>query len=84
MSSILVPVEEFTPDLGTNLGNANGNVYHRRQGVEGVHDGQIMVRLKKKRFIVIDYSVEPTEADIQAAQGNPHIKIMEVRMMALI
>jgi len=42
-----------------------------------VHDGQVMVRLKKKRFIIIDYSIEPTDEDVQAAQQSPHIKIFE-------
>merc|ERR1712174_192301 len=51
--------EEFEEDVMNRLGLANGNVYQRKPGLEGVHDGQIMVRLKKKRFIVIDYSISP-------------------------
>lgn len=44
-------------------------------GVERVHDGQIMVRLKKKRFVVLDYSIQPTETDLEIAATNFHIKI---------
>lgn len=68
-------MEEFAEDLDLRLGRANGNIYHRREGVEGLHDGQVMVRLKKKRFIIIDYSIVPNEADFQAAAEEPHITI---------
>jgi len=72
-SSVLLPLEEFAEDLDLRLGRANGNVYQRKNGVEGVHDGQIMVRLKKKRFIVIDYGVVPTDNDVRSAALNPHV-----------
>lgn len=72
---VVVPLEEFAEDLELRLGRANGNVYHRREGVEGVHDGQVMVRLKKKRFIIVDYSIVPNEADFQAAEEDPHINV---------
>jgi hypothetical protein len=71
---ILTP-EEFAEDLDLRLGRANGNIYHRKPGLEGVNDGQVMVRLKKKRFVILDYSIVPTEADIQVANSNPHISI---------
>ena len=71
--SVLISPEEFADDLELRLGRANGNVFQRKPGMEGVHDGQIMVRLKKKRFIVIDYGVVPTERDIQSAALNPHV-----------
>jgi len=67
----------YITEAESHLGKANGNVYHSRPGVEGVHDGQIMVRLKKKRFIVIDYSFEPTEEDTQLAAQTPHVKVLE-------
>lgn len=70
---IILPMEEFAEDLDLRLGRANGNIFHRRPGVEGVHDGQVMVRLKKKRFIIIDYSFVPTEADLAAAEVSPQI-----------
>ena len=47
----------FADDVENRLGRANGNVYISKSGVDQVHDGQIMVRLKKKRFIIIDYSM---------------------------
>ncbi len=62
--TVVLPFEEFRHDLEVKLGRANGNVFIRKQGVEGHHDGQIMVRLKKKRFIILDYSIVPTQADI--------------------
>lgn len=72
---IVLPLEEFAEDLDLRLGRANGNIYKRRPGVEGIHDGQVMVRLKKKRFIVIDYSIVPNEHDLQAAAISPHINV---------
>ena len=71
--SVLTPFVEFAEDVDLRLGRANGNVFHRKQGVEGGHDGQIMVRLKKKRFIVIDYGIVPTISDMATAAMNPHI-----------
>jgi hypothetical protein len=71
---VILPLEEFAEDLDLRLGRANGNIYHRRPGVEGVHDGQVMIRLKKKRFIVVDYSIIPSEEDLQAAAMSPHIR----------
>jgi hypothetical protein len=71
--SVLVDSNEFLEDMDMRLGRANGNVFHRREGVDGIHDGQIMVRLKKKRWIVIDYSIIPTEQDMQTAALNPHV-----------
>jgi hypothetical protein len=70
---VVLPLEDFAEDLDLRLGRANGNIFHRRPGVEGLHDGQVMVRLKKKRFIVIDYSIVPNEADLQHAAMSPHI-----------
>lgn len=70
---VVLPMEDFEEDLDLRLGRANGNIYHRRPGVEGAHDGQVMVRLKKKRFIVIDYSIVPSDEDLQTAAMSPHI-----------
>ena len=39
------------------LGKVNGNIFQLRPAEVGGHDGVIMIRLKKKRFIVIDYSL---------------------------
>lgn len=72
---VILSPEEYREDLEVRLGRANGNVYHRREGIEGVHDGQVMVRLKKKRFVILDYSIVPTDDDIQAAAVDPHISI---------
>jgi hypothetical protein len=71
---VVLPLETFAEDLHMRLGRANGNIYHRTPGKPGVHDGQVMVRLKKKRFIVLDYSIQPNRADLQAASMNPHIR----------
>ncbi|CAB9509856.1 expressed unknown protein [Seminavis robusta] len=72
---VVLPPEEYQEDLDLRLGRANGNIYHRKPGLEGVHDGQVMVRLKKKRFVILDYSIIPTEADIQAAQTTVHTTV---------
>lgn len=71
-TTINLPVEEFAEDL-ERLGRANGNIYQRRPGIPNLHDGQIMVRLKKKRFIIIDYSMAPTTSDIALASVTPHL-----------
>jgi hypothetical protein len=73
-TTIMLPFGEFADDLEHNLGRANGNCYQRRPGIPNVHDGQIMVRLKKKRFIVIDYSIVPTPIDLAYAAVTPHVK----------
>ncbi len=72
---VVLPLEEFAEDLDLRLGRANGNIYQRKQGIEGLHDGQVMVRLKKKRFIVMDYGIVPNEQDIQAAAMHPNISV---------
>jgi hypothetical protein len=71
---VILPLEDFAEDLEQRLGRANGNIYVRRPGIDGVHDGQVMVRLKKKRYIVIDYSIVPNEADLHHAQMSPYIR----------
>jgi hypothetical protein len=67
---------EVSLEAEATLGRANGNVYYRRPGVDNVHDGQVMVRLKKKRFVLLDYSFEPTSVEInEAAQYYPNCSI---------
>ena len=61
--------------MNFNLGSANGKYYQRIAGVEGVHDGQIMVRLNKKRFIIIDYSIVPNQNDVLSSANNAPIII---------
>lgn len=72
---IILTYEDFAHDLEVKLGRANGNIYVRKPGVEGLHDGQIMVRLKKKRFIMIDYSIVPTASDIAAAAISNNVMV---------
>lgn len=76
-SSIYIHPEEFVHDSETRLGRANGNTYQRKPGMDNVHDGQIMVRLKKKRFIILDYSYVPNAHDYEIAKAVPHINIPE-------
>jgi hypothetical protein len=74
-TTVVLPFGDFSDDLENNLGRANGNCYQRKPGIPNVHDGQIMVRLKKKRFIVIDYSIVPTPADLACASVISYINI---------
>lgn len=74
-ANIFLRPEEFTHDAEARLGKANGNTYNRRPGVEGAHDGQIMIRLKKRRFIILDYGYVPTSQDKEVAKSVPHINI---------
>ena len=76
-TSILLHPDEFAHDEEKNLGRANGNTYIRRPGVENVHDGQIMVRLKKKRFIILDYGYIPKPEDYAISNASAHISIPE-------
>lgn len=71
---VLTTPVEFQEDVLNRLGRANGNVYHRRPGAAGAHDGQIMVRLKKKRFIVIDYGIEPDKVSMSVS-NTKHVVI---------
>jgi hypothetical protein len=74
-TSIVLQPEEFIYDEEHKLGRANGNTYIRRPPIENVHDGQIMVRLKQRRFIIIDYGYVPKPGDYDIANTNPHISI---------
>lgn len=71
---IHLPSEDYASTLN-ELGRANGSMRRRLPPVEGQHDGQVLVRLKKKRYVVLDYSIVPTEADIEAAKQLVHVKI---------
>lgn len=73
-TTIFLEPEEFSQDE-RRLGKANGNTYQRKPGIPNVHDGQIMVRLKKKRFIILDYGYIPNQRDAEIAQVVPHISI---------
>jgi hypothetical protein len=75
MISVFLRPEEFADDAESRLGRANGNTYVRKPGVENVHDGQIMVRLKKKRYIILDYGYTPNQQDHELARTIPHISI---------
>ena len=68
-TSVILPYEDFANDEANKLGRANGNTYQRKPGIENIHDGQIMVRLKKKRFIILDYSYIPSEEDYHIAKS---------------
>ncbi|KAL7507941.1 hypothetical protein ACHAXN_005048 [Cyclotella atomus] len=74
---LICPSEEFARDAEQRLGRANGNTFQRRPAAPESHDGQIMIRLKKKRFIVIDYGIIPTEQDVESARDIPYIVVPE-------
>mmetsp|Transcript_4691 Transcript_4691/g.7245 ORF Transcript_4691/g.7245 Transcript_4691/m.7245 type:complete len:402 (-) Transcript_4691:125-1330(-) len=76
-ASILLHPDEFAYDEEKRLGRANGNTYQRRPGIEHVHDGQIMIRLKKKRYIIIDYGYIPKPEDYAISNASSHISIPE-------
>jgi len=73
--SILIRPEEYVEDEIRRLGKSNGNHYVRKAGVDGVHNGQIMIRLKSKRYIIIDYGITPSEYDHELVQHHSHISI---------
>jgi hypothetical protein len=73
-AQVLLSPDDFADDLA-NLGCANGNILHRMPDVPGIHDGQVMVRLKKKRFVILDYSIQPNAADQQVASTIDSVKI---------
>jgi len=69
------PLEAFSEDFELRLGGVNGQMYQRIPGKKGIHDGQVMIRLMRKRCIVLDYSIIPNDDDVQIAAQNPHIII---------
>ena len=72
--SILIRPEEYVEDEIRRLGKSNGNHYVRKAGVDGVHNGQIMIQLKSKRYIIIDYGYTPSgEYDHELVQHHSHI-----------
>lgn len=66
-------IDGYVEDEVRRLGQSNGNYYVRKAGVDGVHNGQIMIRLKSKRYIIIDYI--PSEYDHKLVQHHSHISI---------
>ena len=76
-TSIILPYEDFADDVDNRLNRANGRTYQRKRGIDNVHDGQIMVRLKKKRFVILDYGYVPNEQDLEYAQINPFVSVPE-------
>lgn len=73
-TQVILPTQSFIEDAEHRLGKANGNTYQRIPGIDGVHDGQVMVRLKKKRFVVLDYSIVPNDHDLMASEVNPNVR----------
>ena len=51
-----------------NRGMHDSPLYQRRPGKEGIHDGQYLVDCKQNRFLVLDFSIVPTDADREYAQ----------------
>ncbi|KAL9181861.1 hypothetical protein ACHAXT_012204 [Thalassiosira profunda] len=74
-TTVLLRQEEFASDAENKLGGANGNTYQRKPGVPGVHDGQVMIRLKKKRFVLLDYGYVPNAHDQEIARMVPYISL---------
>jgi hypothetical protein len=67
----------YVADANRLLGQSNGKHYQRIPGNDQEHDGQVMVRLRKKRFVVLDYSFAPTEDDLKAATNFPNVRIVD-------
>ena len=74
-ASIIVDYEAIAKDAKYNLNCSNGKTFQRKPGVHNVHDGQIMIRLKKRRYVVLDYGYVPNEEDVKLAQENAQIFI---------
>jgi hypothetical protein len=74
MSQIELSTDDFMADL-SKLGRANGNILQRLPGVPGVHDGQVMIRLNRLRYVILDYSIQPNDMDRQVAAGHERMKI---------
>lgn len=66
---------DFSAEEAEKLGKANGNIYQLREGTADENSGVVMVRLKKKRYVVLDYTFVPTEEHIKLAELNPHSEI---------
>ena len=75
ISCLLLSLSLSLVVASAHLGNANGNIYQSKAGAKGQHDGQVYVRLKKKRFVVLDYTIQPNETDLAQATEVPHMEI---------
>jgi hypothetical protein len=69
--------KQYIDDANRLLGQSNGKHYQRIPGKDQEHDGQVMVRLRKKRFVVLDYSFAPSEDELNAATNFPHVRIVD-------
>lgn len=69
--------KQYIDDANRVLGQSNGKTFQRFPGQSDQHDGQVMVRLRKKRFVVLDYSFVPTEEDKAAASTLPHVRMSD-------
>lgn len=73
-SQIGLSLEDFQDDL-LHLGRANGNIWQRLPALPGVHDGQVMVRLKQLRFVILDYSILNPQARLIGGSYSSHVKV---------
>jgi hypothetical protein len=73
-SQIELSLEDFQDDL-RHLGRANGNIWQRLPALAGVHDGQVMVRLKQLRFVVLDYSIPNPQSRLIGGPSSNHVKL---------
>jgi ribosomal protein L24E len=80
---IIPTPHEFEVEAEVHLGRANGNVYQSVQGMYGFHDGRIFVRLKSKRFVVLDYSMVPDTVEWNAAKQLSYVKFLDTSGTAL-
>ena len=71
-SQIELSPEDFQEDL-RHLGRANGNIWQRFPALAGVHDGQVMVRLKQLRFVILDYSIPNPQSRLIGT--SRHVKV---------
>jgi hypothetical protein len=73
-SQIELSLEDFQDDL-RHLGRANGNIWQRLPALPGVHDGQVMVRLKQLRFVILDYSISNPQSRLLGGSFPSHVKV---------
>jgi hypothetical protein len=55
MQPVFLQPEDLRNDLG-RLGTKLGSIIVQNQGVDKVHDGQIMIRVRFDQYIILDYA----------------------------
>lgn len=70
LTPYLCNIETYSTDADKDIGRS---LRRSLPGSEGEHDGQVMIHLESKHFVVLDYSYAPNTEDQEYAKAHsPH------------